>query len=788
MFTLKLLGGASLEGPGGPLTGRVAQKRRLATLAFLAMSRRPGVGREKLAALLWPESDGERARHLLSDTVYVINRALGGEAIAAVADELRLAPERLACDAGGFEAAVAAGELDEATRLYTGPFLDGFFVDGSDEFERWAAAERERLAAAFAQTLERAALARAVRGDGLATVDAWRRLAAHDPVNSRTACQLADALERAGDIAGALQHLQAHVDILKTELGIGAPAEVASRLRALRAPRPEPAAVGPAVSVPAPSVAVAPAAAAPVPLPPLPPSAGPSPELPAPAATAPASGMPVTAAATTSGQWWRTALAVAAIVVAAFAAVAWWRPVPPVTATALASVAVLPFSDLSPGGDQEYFGDGIAEELTTRLGRVAGLRVAARTSAFAFKGRSQDVPSIGRALGVDGLLEGSVRSAEGRVRIAVRLVDARSGYQIWSDSWESAGRDVLTMQDEVAAGVLGVLRPGTATMAPATRRIDPAAYDLYLKGRYLWHRRTRDSLTEAAAAFEQAVALAPDFAEAHSGEADAFAVLGFYDHLPPREAFPRAKAAALRALRLNPDLAEAHASLGYTALYYDWDWAAAERALDRAIGLNPSYSTAHQWRANLLVARGRFDEAVSAMRRAQAIDPLSLIASAALGWVQYYRGDFDAAVQQCRTTIALNAGFEQAWVWGGMALEAAGRLDDARDMLDRAAALSRRSPSVLAALARTMAVAGDRNGALALKREIERGGLVYLPAYEMAKLSLGLGDTAEALDWLRRARDQRSHSLVFLAVDPQLAALRHTRAFLALVAEVGAAP
>jgi TolB-like protein/tetratricopeptide (TPR) repeat protein len=477
------------------------------------------------------------------------------------------------------------------------------------------------------------------------------------------------------------------------------------------------------------------------------------------------------------------------------------------TPATVQSVAVLPFVDLSPTREYEYFGDGTAEELSTRLARVPGLKVAARTSAFAFKDGRADVKAIGRALNVDALLEGSVRQEKGRVRIAVRLVDAREGYQIWADSWECDGDKVLAMQDDIATDVLAVLRAAAspapvATMAHAAMvasagsqsqrqrpTLDPTAYHLYLQGRYFWHQRTRDGLTKAAAAFDRAAALAPNYAEAHSGVADAYAVLGFYDHLPPREAFPRAKAAARRALELDDRLAQAYASLGYVALYYDWDWDAAERAFDRAVALNPNYSIGHQWRGNFLVARGRFDEAEAAMRRAEEIDPLSLIAKAALGWVQFHRGNFDAAAQQCQRTIELNANFEQAWLWGGLAHEGAGRYVEALRMLKRAAELSNRSPITMAALGRSYALSGDLASARRIAddlRERERGEQAsYVPSYEMAKLYLALGDRAEALAWLRRAYDQRSHSLVFLAVDPQLQPLRDDREFRDLLLKTG---
>ena len=765
MFTLKLLGGANLDGPDGPLTGRVAQRRRLAVLALLAMNRRQGLAREKLAAVLWPESDGDRARHLLSDTVYVINRALGGEPITAVGDELRLRVDRLSCDARVFEDAVERGNLDDAVRLYAGPFMDGFFVEGTEEFERWMSAERERLQALHARALEQLAIESTTRGDLRGAIEYWRRLTTGDPFNSRLACALAEALDRGGDRAAALQHLQDHTASLQKELGISPPEEVTTLVRALRTPR-------------------TPAETAP-------------PERPTTPAVAPANNEP---AAREKAQPARLRLrplpilgVAAAVVLAIVVARTYWPPAPTptaaLTATSLQSVAVLPFTDLSPARDHEYFSDGIAEELSTRLARVPGLKVAARTSAFAFKDTDTNVQTIGRALNVDALVEGSVRESDGQVRVAVRLVNARDGYQIWAETWTRSGRDVLALQDEIATGVVRALRPGA--IAPSShstsRTIDRQAYDLYLQGRFLWHQRTGDSLKRAAELFERAVAIAPAYAEAHSGLADAYAVLGFYDHLPPRDAFPRAKTAAQRALAIDDRLAQAHASLGYVALYYDWQWPEAERSLTRAIELNPNYSVGHQWLANYLVARGRFDEAVAAMRRAQETDPLSLIASAALGWIHYYRRDFDAAVQQCRRTIELNAGFEQAWLWGGQALEAAGRYAEALPMLERAAAISKRSAVTLTALGRAHALAGDRAAARRIVDELHREHANYVPAYEMAKLHLALGQRAEALKMLQRAFDQRSHSLVFLAVDPQLDPLQTDPEFRGLLAQIGAA-
>lgn len=484
----------------------------------------------------------------------------------------------------------------------------------------------------------------------------------------------------------------------------------------------------------------------------------------------------------TSLMWVFAAAGVAAAILA-FVAV--WRSMG--SGTQLQSIAVMPFDEVGLDQAHQYSGDGIADELTTQLGRASGLKVAARTSAFSLRDRKMDAREIGRTLGVDALLEGSVLQAKDRVRIAVRVVNTRDGYQIWSNAWDQPLDDMPAIQEQILAEVLQVLEGGRSRRASAVGRslvVAPEAYHLYLQGRYLWHQRTRDSLTRSAELFERATVLSPNYAQAFSGLADAYAVLGFYDYLPPMQAFPRAKAAAQRALDLDAQLAHAHASLGYVALYYDWNWAEAEAAFERAITLNPSYSIGHQWYANYLTARGRFDEAVAAMRRAQEVDPLSLIASAALGWVHFYQRDYDAAVLQCQRTLELNPRFELAHLWAGWAHEAAGRHLEAVRHLTEAVRLSADGAVAIASLGRAQALAGDSAGARQTLATLHRTQGAYLPAFEVAKFHLALGERDEAIAWLRRAHAERSHSIVFLSVDPQLDLLRHDARFVELESRI----
>jgi TolB-like protein/DNA-binding winged helix-turn-helix (wHTH) protein/Tfp pilus assembly protein PilF len=461
-----------------------------------------------------------------------------------------------------------------------------------------------------------------------------------------------------------------------------------------------------------------------------------------------------------------------------------------VTATneEIRTLAVLPFLNASGNPADEYFSDGLTEELTDSLSRSGDLRVVSRTSAFSLKGKGIGAQEIGRILGVDSLVEGSVRRDGKRLRISVHLVDAGNGYQLWSETYDRRMNDVFEVQQEIALSVANTLTgrlPGPAGAGElAVQVTDAVAYDLYLKGRFYWHRRTAGGLHSAVEYFEEAVARAPDYAPVQVGLGDAYAVLGFYDYLPPEEAFPKAQAAARRALELDPDNAPAQATLGYAALYYDWDLEEAESRFLRSIELDPGYSKARQWYANLLTAAGRFDEAEREMRRAQQLEPLSLIASAALGWVHYFAGEPELALEQYRLTLGLDPDFELAYLWSGWALEELGKYDEALEMLEEAVARSGGSGISKASLARLHALRGGREEAERHLAEL-LGSEGYVPSYEISKAWYALGKPEEASEWLQRALEQRSHSLVFLRVDPQLAAQQGDASFVRLLARVG---
>ena len=789
MQRLKLFGGVSIETESGPLTGRAVQKRRLALLAILAAARTRGVSRDRVITFLWPDADAENGRSFLSDSVYRINQALGGDVILTPGDELRLDATRLPSDLEEFEYALAAGKPEQAVRTYAGPFLDGFFLPEAVEFERWTEGERERLGREYARALETLAVTAEQENRPAAAVDWWRKLAAHDPYNSRVALRLMQSLVAAGERAAAIQHARVHETMLRQELDIEPDAKVRALAEQLKHDTAGVAAK-PGIAAPATTIPAPPAAATPRATPPPKTSASTGGDR----TTSPVASMPrrtinraVVIAAIVLAF---VGLGVAAAIIARGRSVVASRTEP----AAMRTIAVLPFVNLSADRENEYFSDGITEELITTLGQVPGLRVASRTSAFAYKNKALDVREVGRQLGAAAVLEGTVRRSGNTLRVTAQLVDASTGYDLWSATFDREAADVFAIQEEIsraiAARLVGTLGAAKGvTLAEQSTR-DPVTYDLYLKGRHAWHGRTRESLAQAIDHFSEAVAREPDYARAHVALGDAYAVSAFYDYLRPREAYPKAESAARRAIALDPSLAAPHATMGYILTYYYMDWPHAEEAFKRALAADPDYSTAHQWYANLLTVAARFDEAEREFRASQEADPLSIIAQAALGWSYYYAGKYEAALEQCRRTIAINPDFELAHLWGSWALTELGRAGEAREWSERAVELSKRSALTRLAHAYVRARSGseaDKAAARAVVREMQsrRSRGEYLPAYEIAKVHLALGDRALALAWLKRTDEDRSHSRAFFRVDPQLALLRGDPRFDALIATSG---
>jgi len=441
------------------------------------------------------------------------------------------------------------------------------------------------------------------------------------------------------------------------------------------------------------------------------------------------------------------------------------------------AIAVLPFVNASPDVDTEYFSDGMTDELIDALTKVDGLHVASRTSVFALKGRQTDVRTLGALLGVAVVLEGTVRKSGARLRIAARLTDVRDGRHLWSQRFDRDVADVFAVQDEIAGTIVATLR---ATLLgdigdPTPRRYtaDLAAYNLYLKGRYSWNKRTSEAIAEGVRYFEEAIARDEGYALAYTGLADCFALQLDYRGVPVAEGMRRAKEFALRALALDETLAEAHTSLGWVLFIYDWDWEAASREFRRALELNPRYATARQWFSWSLMAQGRVEEAVAEGRIAAELDPASVSIRRSLGWLLYYARQYEAAAEQLRRAVELNPTAEETHRVLGLVRLQQGKLDEAEVALREAIALSTELAYARAGLAYACARTGRTAEARAiLDRLYAEAKEHYVSPVAFVTVHLGLGDTDQAFAWLERAREERRGWLCYLKVEPLLDEVR----------------
>jgi TolB-like protein/DNA-binding winged helix-turn-helix (wHTH) protein/Tfp pilus assembly protein PilF len=459
-------------------------------------------------------------------------------------------------------------------------------------------------------------------------------------------------------------------------------------------------------------------------------------------------------------------------------------------------LAVLPFVNLSGEAQDEYFSDGLTEEMIAQLGRLqpSRLGVIARTSAMRYRNTDKGVDQIGRDLGVDYVLEGGVGRAAGRVRVNARLIQVSDQAQVWSGSYERALADVLEVQATMARAIATEihlhLTPEEQAWLGARRSVQPEGYSLYLEGRYHLNKRTEEGLRRGLERFQQALAIAPDHALAQAGLADAHLLLGAGDYSvhPPREAMPRAKAAAQRAVQLDGSRAEPHTTLAFIAFTYEWDWPVAEAAFRRALALDPNYATAHHWYALYLKALGRGDEALAEARRAQDLDPLSLIIGTDRAWALYHLRRYDEAVAQCERVLALDADFALARWNLGQALVQKGEAGRAVEEIEHALRLAGPSPVFQASLAEALSAAGRRAEAVHILSGLQAQATQrYVSPADLARVHVALGETDRAFALLEKAFDERSDFFVNLKVDPRLDRLRADPRFLRLLARVGLA-
>jgi serine/threonine protein kinase/Tfp pilus assembly protein PilF len=457
------------------------------------------------------------------------------------------------------------------------------------------------------------------------------------------------------------------------------------------------------------------------------------------------------------------------------------------------SVVVLPFTNVSSDPENEFFADGITEEIINALAQIEDLRVVARTSAFSFKGKHVDLRTVGECLNVTTVLEGSIRKSGSRLRIMAQLINVADGYHLWSERYDRELRDIFEVQDEIAKTIADRLkgRLGSAIQKPlvkaGTENLE--AYQLYLKGRFHWNKRTPDGMRKAIECFQQAIEKDPAYALAYTGLADNYNLASFLNFFPPGEVMPKAKAAAAKALEIDDCLAEAHVSLGYASFTYDWDWTAAEVHFEQALAVNPSYVRNHAFYPLYLSSRGRSEEAVTVAKCALDLDPASPAVSHVLAVQFYLSRQFDQAIEQSHKTLEMDPHYAVAYAMLGQAYASKGCYRQALPDLDKHLELSGGSAAALALLGYAHARLGERNEALRILDEL---GAVskrsFVTAFFFALVYAGLEDKDHAFLWLEKACEERFNRLAYVKVEALWDSLRSDLRFAELLRRVGVPP
>jgi TolB-like protein/DNA-binding winged helix-turn-helix (wHTH) protein/Tfp pilus assembly protein PilF len=457
---------------------------------------------------------------------------------------------------------------------------------------------------------------------------------------------------------------------------------------------------------------------------------------------------------------WKILVPVLLVLIAAFAV--WKFHFRNASPPSIRSLAVLPLESLSADASQDYFADGMTDELITDLSQISALRVISRTSVMPYKHAGKSLPQIARELDVDAVVEGTVLRSGDRVRITAQLIQANADKHLWAASYEGDVRDTLALQNQVARSIAEQIRislsPQEQAVLKSAKVVNPEAYEAYLKGRYFWNKRTSDSLKTAVDYFNQAIAKDPNYAQAYTGLADTYALLGDWQYavLTPKEAFPKAKAAAIKALELDSSLSEAHNSLAFCFDAFDWDFESAGKEFRRAIELNPGYATAHHWYAWHLSLMGQYDDAIAEMRKAKNLDPLSLIINSDLAELLVIAHFYDESIIQSRKTIGMDPNFALAHNQLAQAYLQKHMYAEAVPELQKAVQLSNGSPTCIANLARAFAASGKTSEALKLLDDLKKNSnRNYSDASEIAVIYAALGDSDHAMNWLEKGFEER---------------------------------
>jgi serine/threonine protein kinase/tetratricopeptide (TPR) repeat protein len=457
------------------------------------------------------------------------------------------------------------------------------------------------------------------------------------------------------------------------------------------------------------------------------------------------------------------------------------------------SLAVLPFTNATGSEETEYLSDGITECIITALSRLPNVRVMASSTVFRYKGQNANAEQVGRDLNIRAVLTGRLSQVRDRLLVSTELVSAADGALLWAERYNRDVGDLLALQEDIAKEISDKLsfRLSGEQKKHLTRRQtrNSEAFHDYLKGRYYWNKRNQEGLSKAIQHFERAIDKDPTYALAYTGIADCYNILAFYMLLPPKDGFPKAESAAARALEIDPSLTEAHTALGFARLYYDWNWAAAEKEFMTAIQLNDAYATAHHWYAEYLIVTGRVEQGTKEMRRGQELEPLSLIINAGVGWCLYYCRRYGEAIEQCRKTLEMEAGFAPAHLFLGRAYEQAAQFDAALEQFQLAMKLSPSRAAVLGEIGHVHGVAGDAANAQRLIKELEDlSQREYVSAYSLALVHTSLHHHDEAFALFHLAYKERAQAMAFLAVEPRLDPLRRDPRFQELLEMIGLSP
>jgi len=455
----------------------------------------------------------------------------------------------------------------------------------------------------------------------------------------------------------------------------------------------------------------------------------------------------------------------------------------------ITSIAVLPFTNNTGDPNAEYLADGIPESLINSLSQLRNVKVIARSSAFRYKGSDVDLQEVAKELGVEAILTGRITQRSENLSISVELINASDKTQMWGEQYDRKMSDLLATQREIASEIVEKLklRVSADDKEIAKRYTENnEAYQLYLKGRFYWNKRTAEALKKSIDYFNQAIEKDPGFALAYAGLADSYVVPA--NQLAPREGMPKAKAAAVRALELDETLGEAHVSLGRVMAAYDWDWTGAEREYKRAIDLNPRYAVAHQWYGGYLSVKGRSDEAIAERKRALGLEPLSLTINFELGLAYYYARDYDHAIEQFQKTLELDPNFAAAHNFLPAAYEQKGMYGEAIAEFKKAIPLTARSESTLsmAGLGHVYAVTGRKSDARIVLGELKQtSAQQYVPATSIALIHAGLGEKDEAFVWLDKAYEERAFQMQWIKIEPRWDSLRSDPRFKELLHRIG---